>query len=129
MTFMLLSGRKNDIPSIGQWPGVDERNTDDPDYLSAWESHMMGTALSAHAALLFGCLAGVLREDSHVRSILAIMEAIFFTLEAVDAHQTGFDVPPVAIFTVLATVGAVVNHLEPGIFTKDHGVTKKDKSG
>lgn len=114
MTFMLLSGSKADIPTLGNWPDAEDHGD-----LSSWESHMMGTALSAHAAFLFGCLTGVMREDSHFRSILAVMEGIFFTLEAYDCSLTGFDVPPVATFAVLAWVGAIVNFLEPGIFTKD----------
>lgn len=88
---------------------------------------MMRMALSAHAAFLFDCIMGLLREDAHFRFIIATMECIFFTLEAYNCSQTSFDVAPVATFAVLAVAVAVVNHLELGIFTKKDK-TKNNKA-
>ena len=103
--------------------------TQDVTSLTKVENHLAGTIGSVSAALLFGCIMAVLREDSHFRGILLIMHLIFYIIDCYDSYKLdtpGFNI--LLVINIVLIISLIVHVNEPGIFTKskDNSSGKKE---
>mmetsp|Transcript_29359 Transcript_29359/g.44445 ORF Transcript_29359/g.44445 Transcript_29359/m.44445 type:complete len:136 (+) Transcript_29359:639-1046(+) len=90
------------------------------------ELHLLSIVAGSSLMMMFGCLIGILQEDSHFRGIIAVMNFGIFANEAYDSwFRDGFDPTLSTILTVIAGFGVIVHSNEPGFFTQDKA-KKKD---
>lgn len=90
------------------------------DETSSRQLHMVGVIRAFHLMGAFLCGMGVFQETAHFRKEIAIGEALFFAFAAFDAMRNGIKKWYIPGTLSLATAaGAVINSMEPGIFTKD----------
>jgi hypothetical protein len=115
----LVTNKKQDIPSLVQWPGAEDERT-------KMEMHLIGAYCGFHAAMMFACIAGMIHEHAHFRGIVTFMELMVHGIDLADALREGTPWEALAVLTGIAVVGLVIHSMEPGIFTKDKN---KEKSG
>ena len=71
MLSLYFSGRLAEFPTLAKFPGHEDERT-------AIEMHLMGAFMGSIMALLFGCVIGIVQENSHFRGILTVMHLLFF---------------------------------------------------
>ena len=119
VAYLILWGNdRSKVVELFQWPPPPD--SDGSHVLSDWESHGLGLVGSLEVILTFACVMGVVREDSHFRGVVCIMEGLAWSIGAWDAHRLGFPVGFAAAMAGLAWVGLLVHSQEPGLLTKDH---------
>ena len=94
------------------------------DAITPWEEHSLGILGGEHLAFLVANLLGIFHENAHVRGLIVLMEAIHWTVGAIDAHRLGFPCAVAYSFAGLCIVSLAVHAKEPGIFTKDKNKAK-----
>lgn len=116
---IFLTGNKLKLPQILELPGAEDERT-------LMELHFMTAACcGGMGALLFGCLAGILYEDSHFRAMVVVMHLIFFAVDAYDYWTLdGYDPTGATAMFLLCLVGLIIHSQEPGLLTADK--SKKD---
>eukprot|EP00562_Extubocellulus_spinifer_P001123 CAMPEP_0178475170 /NCGR_PEP_ID=MMETSP0696-20121128/2976_1 /TAXON_ID=265572 /ORGANISM="Extubocellulus spinifer, Strain CCMP396" /LENGTH=136 /DNA_ID=CAMNT_0020102439 /DNA_START=190 /DNA_END=600 /DNA_ORIENTATION=+ len=107
-----------DMVSMFGWPEGGE--------LTPWEEHALGILGGEHLAFLVANLLGIFHENAHVRGLIVLMEAIHWTVGAIDAQRLGFPCVFAYVIAGLCIISLVIHAKEPGIFTKDKN---KAKSG
>lgn len=116
--YQIYGKGKDSISSFYGWP--------DQGKLSDRELHLIGIIGSISIALMINCVIGVAMENAHYRGVATFVEVIYFSLEAIDAYETGYPVGVKLTLALVCAVGLMVHAMEPGIFTKDK--SGKDKS-
>lgn len=109
-----------DLKSWAEMIGLSETEVSEEDEKSIRQNHMLGCLRGANLGFLFLCGMGIFQENAHFRKEIVMAECFFFTAAAVDAFQLGtlnYLIP--AGQALIAAAGAIVNSMEPGLFTKD----------
>lgn len=80
--------------------------------------HMLGCLRGFNVAMLLLIIVGISCEGHKFRGKLAMAETALFVTTGIDAYRQGlmFQVP--AVTAIVGFIGAALNQLEPGIFTK-----------
>ena len=106
---------------LKSWAGTvaADKVISEEDNKSARQNHMLGGLRAFNLAMAFLCTVGFLKESSHFRKEIVIGECIFFSAVTADAYRLGLKWYIPGLQAALAAIGAAINSMEPGIFTKD----------
>jgi hypothetical protein len=107
-----------DLKTWGSMVGLND--VSDEDEKSIRQKHMLGCLRGFNIGMMFLCAMGFLSENSHFRKEIAVSECLLFTAVTADAVLLGglnYIVP--GLHAAAAGFGALINSMEPGIFTKD----------
>ncbi|CAJ1941117.1 unnamed protein product [Cylindrotheca closterium] len=99
---------------IGKKDDVSEKDEN-----SVRQNHMLGSLRGFNLGMMVLCGMGIFKEHAHFRGQIILTEFVLFTTVAVDAYRLGdlnYMIP--GAHALVALGGFIVNHLEPGIFTK-----------
>lgn len=99
--------------------GLPKQEVSVADDISVRQNHMLSYIRGFNVAMMFLCGMGFLRESAHFREEIVIGEALLFSTVAVDAYRQGVNYFIPGAQAAIAAIGAVINSMEPGIFTKD----------
>jgi hypothetical protein len=119
---VLWTGGPMAVVKMFDWPPKEN-----DEELTLWEEHAIGIIGALELTMTFGCVVGVVMENSHFRGVMVVMELICWGLGGYDAYRLG--VPSAFAFSMagLALIGLVVHSREPGLFTKDKSKEQKSK--
>lgn len=86
------------------------------------QKHMLGSLRGFHLTMMALCTVGFLKESAHFRKEIVLGECLLCGAISFDAfrlrqHGLRWHIP--GLQAVVAAIGAVINSMEPGIFTKD----------
>lgn len=102
--------------------------TDDADFGSTRQLHMLGVLRGFNAAMAILCFLSIFGHDSsaQARGMVILSELLFYTFVTLDAYQLGMEgyaIP--GAHALAALLGVVVHAMEPGLFTKDKTKSKE----
>lgn len=95
----------------------DDVSKDDED--SVRQNHMLGSLRGFNLSMMILCGLGTFKEHAHFRGQIILAEFVLFSTVAIDAFRLGdlnYMIP--GAHALVALGGFIVNHMEPGIFTK-----------
>ena len=116
------------LPIQADWPPNSIENIKE---LTLYENVLLGIVACFHTSFLFGCVVGIVMENSHFRGVFAVMEMIMWGVGGIDVGKF-FGYEAMASYSSfilcgIAAIGLVVHMNEPGIFTKDKTTTSSTK--